>query len=129
MASPLVAIGIPTYNRALYLRDAFQNALAQTYEKLEILVVDNASTDRTREILESFADSRIRYVRNAANLGMVGNFNPVLALSTGDYLTCLCDDDWLAPRFVEACLGLFRRYPDLGLVPCPAIACGSEGRQ
>jgi glycosyltransferase involved in cell wall biosynthesis len=122
MGRALVTIGIPTRNRAAFLREAVASAQRQTYRHLEILVIDNASTDETAKIVAVIADPRLRFVRNEADLGMTGGYNRVLDLARGDYVVCLCDGDWLDPAFVEAALGVFRRFPALGLVACPVVA-------
>jgi glycosyltransferase involved in cell wall biosynthesis len=119
---PLVTIGIPTRNRIELLREALASAMSQTYRQLEILVVDNASSDGTVALGETIDDPRVRVVRNERDLGMIGNFNRVLDLARGDYVVCLCDDDWLEPQFVEEAVTLFRKFPDLGLVACPVVA-------
>jgi glycosyltransferase involved in cell wall biosynthesis len=105
MGRPLVTVAIPTYNRSDgYLREALASALAQQYEPLEIVVVDNASTDATGEYVASVADHRVRYVRNATNLGVNGNFNACLEHARGAYVLLLHDDDHIDPDFVECCV-------------------------
>lgn len=126
---PLVTIAIPTYNRAAFLAGAVDSALKQTYRHLEVLVLDNCSTDNTRETVSAINDPRVRYIRNESNLGMTGNFNRSLELFRGDYWVFLPDDDRLLPGYCEACLGLFHKYPDLGLVSSPDIACDPSGRE
>ena len=126
---PLVTIAIPTYNRAKFIRGAVECALGQTYPHVEVLVIDNCSTDRTQEIVSKVKDSRLRYVRNEHNLGMTGNFNRSLELFRGDYWVFLPDDDRLLPEYCQVCLDLFRKHPDLGLVSSPDIACDPSGKE
>jgi glycosyltransferase involved in cell wall biosynthesis len=105
MRGPLVTIAIPTYNRSAgYLREALGSALAQDYGALEIVVVDNASTDATPEYVRSIVDERLRYVRNEQNLGVNGNFNACLQHARGDYFLLLHDDDRIDPDFVTCCM-------------------------
>jgi len=127
--TPLVTIGIPTYNRDTHLSKAIESALKQTYFHLEILVIDNCSDDNTSDVVKKFNDKRLHYVRNDRNLGMTANFNRVLELFHGDYVNLLCDDDYLLPGFVKACLDVFRRNPTLGLVVSPAIVCDPSGNE
>ena len=110
---PAVSIAIPTYNRATTLERALRSALEQTHTDLEVLVSDNASTDDTAALLERVAagDPRLRVVRHAANRGMVGNIAAAASLARGDHVMLLADDDWLAPRCVEAALGALRARP------------------
>ncbi len=103
---PLASICIPTFNRAASLRRAVESACQQSYPALEIVVVDNASSDATQSLLESMAasDARIRYVRNDENIGAVANFNRALSLSTGQYVMWLADDDVIDRDYVQACV-------------------------
>jgi glycosyltransferase involved in cell wall biosynthesis len=102
---PLVTIAIPTYNRAGgYLGLALQSASGQTYPDIEILVADNASTDGTGDLVRSYADPRIRYIRHAANIGANNNFNFCVREARGKYFLLLHDDDLIDPDFVEVCM-------------------------
>jgi glycosyltransferase involved in cell wall biosynthesis len=101
MPRPLVTIAISTYNRASgYLREALDSALAQRYEPLDIVVVDNASTDGTCELVRSLTDERVRYVRHEKNIGANGNFNACLEHARGEYFLLLHDDDRIDTDFV-----------------------------
>ena len=82
---PKVSIGLPVYNGERYLAAALDGILRQTFEDFEIVISDNASTDRTREICSEYCkkDGRIRYSRNDTNIGSARNFNRVFELSRG----------------------------------------------
>lgn len=99
----LVSICIPTYNGADYLNECLLSARTQTYSHLEILVVDDKSSDRTLEIVKYHAalDSRIRVEQNSSNLGLVGNWNRCIALASGQWIKFLFQDDLLAPDCVK----------------------------
>lgn len=102
---PLVTIAIPTYNRAdSYLKHALTSAASQTYPNLEIVVSDNCSTDNTEAVVKGFADSHIRYLRQAQNIKPNDNFNFCLEQARGDYFLLLHDDDMVDHDFVETCL-------------------------
>lgn len=90
-------IAIPVYNREDFIRRAVDSALEQDVPDLEILVVDNCSTDHTWDVLHTYNDSRLRLVRNESNLGLIGNFNRCLSLAQGEYIKFLCSDDKLTP--------------------------------
>lgn len=93
---PLVSICIPNYNNALYIGEAIQSALDQTYENFEIIVADNRSTDNSWEVIQSYAsDARLKCYLNDSNLGMVGNFREVFNKAQGKYISFLCSDDLL----------------------------------
>lgn len=101
MAPCKVSICIPVFNRGDFVAAAIESALQQEYCPLEILVVDNCSTDNTWEVLQSFKDSRVKLIRNDSNLGMFGNFNRCLNLASGEYIRFLCSDDLLLPETIE----------------------------
>lgn len=126
---PLVTIAIPTYKRSALLKRALGSAISQTYSgDMEILVVENPSEDAiagqssaAEECCRSFSDSRIRYVLNANNLGMVGNWNHCFKLSRGRWVVILHDDDWLSPYHIETLMALAAANPDLRLVGCEGV--------
>ena len=100
-----VTIGIPTYNRAdRYLRPAIECALAQTWDNLEIIVSDNNSTDKTMEVVCSYDDPRLRYVRQETNIGPNNNFNYCVNNAAGNYFLLFHDDDAIDPDMVSSCM-------------------------
>ncbi len=103
---PLVSIGLPVYNGEQFLRQTLDSLLGQTYENLDLIVSDNASTDSTGAICEEYAgrDQRIHYYRNTANYGAAVNTNSVFALSSGDYFMWASDEDYWAPDYVRSCM-------------------------
>jgi glycosyltransferase involved in cell wall biosynthesis len=118
MESPLVSIGLPTYNRAQRFERALRSAVAQSYTNLEIVVSDNASDDATADVCVRVAnnDRRVRYIRQPVNRGMQANFRAVLAEARGELFMWLGDDDWLDPEYVSACAGFLRDNPGHSLV-------------
>ena len=109
-AAPAVTIGIPVYNGERYLEEAIRSVLAQTHRDLELVISDNASTDRTAEICRDYAlqDGRVRYFRNPTNLGAAPNYNLVFSHARGRFFKWLAHDDLITPTFVEkatACSG------------------------
>jgi glycosyltransferase involved in cell wall biosynthesis len=116
--APLIGIGLPTFNRSRALERAIESALGQTHRNIELVISDNASTDGTQALCRQYADRdpRVRYVRNAVNVGAVANFNTVIAALTGEYAMLLADDDWLEPDYLERCLDEMDAHPDRVLV-------------
>lgn len=112
-----VQLGLPVYNGEAHLEKALRSILSQTYGDFELLISDNASTDRTQEICRDYArdDARIRYFRNAENLGLVRNFNRVFALSDAEYFGFVSHDDDRAPTFVEKCVAVLDHDPTIVL--------------
>lgn len=99
---PLVSIGIPTYNRSQGICKTLISVWRQKYPNLEVIISDNCSTDDTKEIIEvtSLRHTEIKYFRQAANIGMIGNFEFVLRKATGKYFMWLADDDVLEPGVI-----------------------------
>jgi glycosyltransferase len=125
----LITVAIPTFKRSNLLQRAVRSVLSQTFSgKMEVLVVENpgeetmlgVQTNAERICLE-LADARVRYVRNASNLGMVGNWNRCLDLAMGRWVVILHDDDWLSPHCLELMLALVDANPELRLVGCDGI--------
>jgi glycosyltransferase involved in cell wall biosynthesis len=104
-AEPLVSIGLPVRNGERYVGEAVRSVLGQEFDRLELVISDNASNDGTEEICRHFArsDTRVRYHRQARNVGLVPNFNSVLHLARGTYFKWIGDDDWLEPNYVSRC--------------------------
>lgn len=115
--APLVAFAVPVYNGAQYLAGALDALRAQTETRWVAVVTDNASTDATPEIVAraAAADDRIRYERNATNLGANGNFNRsmALAVATGaPFVKWAAHDDLPYPEYLAACLAALRARPE-----------------
>jgi glycosyltransferase involved in cell wall biosynthesis len=103
---PLVSIGLPVFNGGRYLAEAIESILSQTYRHFELILCDNASTDDTEQICRRFAarDNRIRYFRNAANVGLARNFNLAAERASGKYFRWAACDDRIAPRYLARCV-------------------------
>jgi glycosyltransferase involved in cell wall biosynthesis len=93
-----VSVCLPTYNYANYIAEAIESVLAQNFSDFEFLIIDDCSKDQTAHVVESYAkkDSRIRFIINEVNLGMVENWNSCLAQAKGEYLKFVFGDDLLA---------------------------------
>lgn len=114
---PLVTIAIPTYNRAgVFLPQAMESALSQTYQNIEVLVADNCSSDATGEVVLGFQDPRVRYHRHPENIGPFRNLHFCLQQAKGAYVLFLDDDDLVDADFVEVCLRAAAGAPDVGFV-------------
>ena len=99
---PKVSVVIPTHNRAGFLQAAIQSVLNQTFQDFEIIVVDDASEDQTTEIVRSFSDPRIRYMRHESNKGQGASRNDGIRQASGEYIALLDDDDeWLPEKLAK----------------------------
>lgn len=113
--NPLVSIGLPLYNGAEYLAETLDSLLSQTYEGLEIIVVDNASTDNSIEICQQFMarDGRIRLHQNKKNLGAARNYNLSFELAMGLYFKWVAHDDPMAPTAIERSVAALEAHSDV----------------
>jgi glycosyltransferase involved in cell wall biosynthesis len=103
---PVVSIGMPVYNGERFIKEAIKSILDQTFEDFELIISDNASTDRTQKICQYYVkkDSRIRYYRSRINHGAAWNYNHVYKLSRGKYFKWAAHDDVCASKFIEKCV-------------------------
>lgn len=117
---PLVSVIVPAYNAERFLGRALRSALAQTHRHLEIIVVDDGSTDRTEEVIRSFTDARIRHL-SQPNRGQGAARNLGIRASAGCYVTFLDADDMYLPQKVERQVEFLRAHPDCEIVFCDAL--------
>ena len=129
LTNPLVSIITPTYNRADFIEQAVNSVLAQTYASFELLIVDDGSTDNTRDLLKpALADSRVRYFRQQ-NQGQSVARNLALSEAKGD-LVCFLDSDnyWPAEK-LEHQVSLFRQHPDYDVIYGDIIVIDEKGQE
>jgi glycosyltransferase involved in cell wall biosynthesis len=109
----IISICVPTYNGAAYLAETLDSILAQTFSNLDVLVVDDQSTDDTVEIAHSYAvrDARIRIFQNHHNLGLVGNWNRCVELAKGEWIKFVFQDDLLTPDCIEKMINALNKSP------------------
>lgn len=110
----VVSIIIPTYNYGIYLPTAIESCLNQTYKPIEIIIVDDGSTDNTKDIVKKFNDSIIYFCQK--NSGVSAARNRGLDLAKGDYLAFLDSDDYLTNDSIQIKMEIFQKYPDIGIV-------------
>jgi glycosyltransferase involved in cell wall biosynthesis len=103
---PRVSIGMPVYNGERFINEALSSLLGQTFDDLEVIISDNASTDRTEDKCREYVarDKRVRYYRNRRNLGISWNYRRVFEASSGPYFKWATYDDVCAPEFVARCV-------------------------
>lgn len=115
--NPLVSIIIPCYNTEAFIEDAIKSAINQTYKNIEIIIVDDASTDKSLEIISSIKDSRIRFIHLDTNKGIANARNVGLDNAKGDYICWLDSDDMYHSSFIELLLTYATQY-NLDFVEC-----------
>jgi glycosyltransferase involved in cell wall biosynthesis len=111
---PAVSVGLPVYNGENFVAQAIESVLSQTFDNLELVIHDNASTDRTGEICAGYAarDPRVLYFRNARNLGAAPNYNLAQAKARGRYFKWLAHDDRMRPGYLAATVRKLDETPD-----------------
>ena len=136
MSGPRVSIGLPVFNSEKSVARALDSLLCQSFTDFEVIISDNASSDNTRKICESYAqrDKRVRYYRNATNIGVNPNHDRVFALAEGEFFAWFADDVEYLPGMLSRCVEVMMKAPRsvvLGYPRCEMIWNGqvraSEG--
>jgi glycosyltransferase involved in cell wall biosynthesis len=130
-AVPRVSVGMPVHNGERYLPETIDCLLNQTFADFELVISDNASTDRTEEICRDYAlrDNRIRYSRNGMNVGLSRNYRRVFELSRAGYFKWATYDDVCRPEFLARCVEVLDREGDVVLVYPKTTLIDEFGRQ
>ena len=126
MKNANISIVIPAYNQAVYLPESVQSVLNQTVADFEVIIVDDGSTDNTREVALSFNDQRIYYIFQE-NAGLSAARNTGIRNASGDYLLFLDSDDLLMPNALELHLAAKARHPQAGLFVGGWVKINSSG--
>jgi glycosyltransferase involved in cell wall biosynthesis len=108
LASPTISVCIPVFNCEDYIADAIDSVLSQTYKDIELVILNNASTDNTPAIIKKYSDKRIRLVNNEKNIGAEANWNKALSEAKGKFIKILCADDVIYPTCLEEQLAAFK---------------------
>lgn len=118
--NPTISVLLPAYNSEKYIGEAVESILNQTFTDFELIVLDDASTDRTPDILAEYAlkDTRIRVVRNESNLRIAASLNRGITLASGKYIARMDADDAAVPERFEKQFELMEKNPDIAV-------CGS----
>ncbi|HEY9179707.1 MAG TPA: glycosyltransferase, partial [Candidatus Baltobacteraceae bacterium] len=125
---PLVTTIITSYNYARFLPAAIESALEQDYPNHEVLILDNCSTDNSREIIERYtADARVRAIFNESNLGLIGNYNRGLEQASGTYIVLLSADDLFFPGHLRRSIEYYRSNPQTDLMYTPYYIIDASG--
>lgn len=118
MTSPQISVVMPAYNAEKYVAEAINSILSQTFNDFEFIIINDASTDSTKEIIESFNDSRIRLIDNEQNQGVAKSLNIGIAATKGKYIARMDADDIALPERFQIQFDFMERHPDIDI-------CGS----
>ena len=127
-SSPLVTVCMPGYNVERTLTQAVESVLAQSYRNIEVILVDDGSTDATEEIAKSFTDPRFRYVRNERNLGGYQTMNRAIGLAAGEYVAVYHTDDIYGPDIIAKEVAYLEGSAEAGAVFCLSRFMDHDGR-
>jgi len=119
-SKPLVSIIMTVYNCAEYIGDAIESVLIQNYPKFELIIINDGSTDSTKEVISRYEDQRIRYFYQE-NTGMSNALNHAVRQARGQYIMPLDADDMMFPNFIAKHLSEFEKHPDADLVYCDVL--------
>jgi glycosyltransferase involved in cell wall biosynthesis len=117
MENPLVSIGISIWNGELFFAETLDSLLAQDYENIEIIILDNLSVDNTSSICKEYArkDKRVRYILDNEKTDVIEGQKRAFSYARGEYIMIACDDDVYAPSYVSSLMNLMRSDPSIGL--------------
>ncbi len=116
--TPSVAVCVPLFRKEGFIAATIQSVLDQTFTDFELVILDNASPDRSAEIARSFDDPRLVVAENPSTLGPIDNFNRVVSLSTAPLVKVLCADDLLHPTCLERQVAVMEQDAALAMVSC-----------
>src|SRR5689334_13827958 len=120
--TPTVSVVLNCYNHEPYVGEAIESVLAQTYRDFELILIDNGSTDGSRQVMQSFADERIRLILHDDNQSISRRLNEGVAAARGQFVSILYSDDLFLPQKLERQLAIFNELPeDYGVVYAPPI--------
>lgn len=111
----IVSVIMPVHNGETYLREAIGSILDQTFRDFELILIDDASDDRTPEIIKEYADTRIRLLTNAENQGLTRNLNRAVDIAEGQYIARMDADDIALPERLARQVAFMEKHPDHGL--------------
>src|SRR4051812_30773328 len=129
MKNPKISVVMPVLNGEKYLREATESILNQTFKDFEFIIINDGSTDRTEEIIQSFADPRIVYIKNEKNVGLSRVFNQGIRAAQGTYIARMdADDISLLHRF-EKELEYLENNPKIDIVGSAMMIIDAEGKK
>jgi glycosyltransferase involved in cell wall biosynthesis len=114
-SSPLVTVLMPVYNAQLYLGEAIDSILQQTYGNFELLIINDGSTDGSEEIILGYKDSRIKHIKNEQNLKLIATLNKGFSLATGKYIARMDADDYSLNQRLEKQVAFMEANPKVAM--------------
>lgn len=128
MEKILISVILPVYNAELYLKDAIDSILAQTYANFELIILNDGSTDASENIILSYKDSRIRYIKNDTNLKLIKTLNKGIYLARGVFVARMDSDDISLPNRFYKQITYLLKHNDVDMVSCKPYLIDSMGK-
>ncbi|GHT52306.1 hypothetical protein AGMMS49982_12160 [Bacteroidia bacterium] len=113
---PRISVLMPAYNAETYIAEAIESILQQTYSDFEFIIINDGSTDKTAEIIRGYDDSRIQFIDNTKNQGLIAILNQGLDLAQGEYIARMDTDDISLPTRFEKQIAFMDAHPDVGIL-------------
>lgn len=123
-----VSIVLPTYNGAKYIKQSIDSCLKQTYSNLELIIVDDGSSNEISQIIKSYSDPRIKYFKHKRNLGLAQALNTGFAHAKGEYLTWISDDNFYLPEAVECMVKELEANPKVDFIYANYYVINEKGK-
>lgn len=127
-SQPIISVILPAYNAERFLREAIDSVLNQTFVDFEFIILNDGSTDKTEEIILSYKDPRIRYVKNEKNLKLIKTLNKGVDMARGKYIARMDADDISLPDRFEKEVTYLEAHPDVAVVSCYPYNMNMEGK-
>lgn len=126
--SPTISIILPAYNAEKYLASAIDSILCQSFKDFEFIILNDGSTDNTENIILSYTDSRIKYIKNEKNLKLIKTLNKGIDLAKGKYIARMDADDIALPTMLEKCYSFFKTHPEYSIVAPSVYNMDNDGK-
>lgn len=126
--NPLVTIGVPFYNPGGYLIECLKSIFEQTYKNIELIVIDDGSTDNASEYIETINDKRLIYIKDGRNLGLVPRLNQIIEMANGRYIARMDADDILHPARITKQVELLENDPAIDVVDTGAVLIDGDSK-
>lgn len=113
---PLVTVYVLNHNYAIYLKDCIESVLSQSYDNCEIIVIDDGSTDNSKEVLSEYESHDRLHIMYQENIGLIKSIYKAFSIANGEYVVRVDADDWIAPKFIEKLVGRIDGDEDIAMI-------------
>jgi glycosyltransferase involved in cell wall biosynthesis len=129
MQEPVITVILPAFNAEQFIKKAIESILAQTFSNFELIIINDGSTDNTDQVIRSFTDSRIKYIKNSENKGLIDTLNKGIDEAKGKYIARMDADDISLPTRFEIQVNYLNNHSDVDIVASTIIFINEKGEQ